>query len=261
MKAEYSQSALMTGDDPIAEYLRKPVKETRDKVIFAYLPLVKYIVGRMNIPANGVLKKEDLYQFGIIGLIEALNRFNPESGVSFKTFSYKRIFGEIMDAVRRVGILNREQIKEVSRLKKIIDSLRQVLQRDPSVSEICNNAEMSEADYYDLQMMKSLNFSLSLDDKLYDDEQSLTRKETIADEDLPTPEKLMDEKALKSDLKNIIRNLPERERLILALYYYEELTLADIGQVLNITESRVSQILKQTLIDVKITLSKMNLRT
>jgi RNA polymerase sigma factor for flagellar operon FliA len=214
----------------------------------------------MNIPVDGVLKKEDLYQFGIIGLIEALNRFDPTSGVSFKTFSYKRIFGEIMDAVRRVGILNREQIKEVSRLEKIIDNLRQVLQRDPSVTEICQNAEMTENEYYDLQMMKSLNFSISLEDKVHDDEQSLTRKETIADPDLQTPEKIMDENALKSDLRNIIRALPERERLILALYYYEELTLADIGQVLNITESRVSQILKQTLIDVKISLSKMNRR-
>jgi RNA polymerase sigma factor for flagellar operon FliA len=251
----------MTGADPVAEYLQKPTRETRDKVIFAYLPLVKYIVGRMNIPVDGVLKKEDLYQFGIVGLIEALNRFNPDSGVTFKTFSYKRIFGEIMDAVRRIGILNREQIKEVGRLEKITDSLRQVLQRDPSVSEICQNAEMSETEYYDLQMMKSLNFSLSLDDKIYDDEQSLTRKETIADEDTSSPEKLMDAKALKNDLKSIIRALPERERLVLALYYYEELTLADIGQVLNITESRVSQILKQTLINIKISLSKMNSRT
>ena len=118
--------------------------------------------------------------------------------------------------------------------------------------EVCEEMGISEDEYYRIQQSANLNFTLSLYDKVYDDgENSLTREDTIADESQTPPDVMLEKQGIKDILKGLIKELPERQRLILALYYYEELTLFDIGQVLGISESRVSQILNQVLVDLR----------
>jgi len=241
-----------TNEEIVKEYTKVRSPELKEQAIQAYLALVRYIIGRMNIPENGLLTKEDLYQFGIVGLIEALERYQPEHGTTFKTFAYKRIYGEIVDTIRRNGILNRDQAKNVNRLVSAVETLQHRLGRDPSVQEVCREAKMSEQEYFEIEMLNKLNFTLSLDERVSETgEGSQLRRDMISDDSQQSPEERLDRESMKNNLKYKISRLPEKQRLILALYYYEELTLMDIGQVLNLSESRVSQILKETLIELR----------
>jgi RNA polymerase sigma factor for flagellar operon FliA len=239
-------------EEIVRTYTATPNPETKEKAIKANLPLVKHIVGRLNIPEQGVLRKEDLYQYGIIGLIDALDRYKEEYGVKFKTFAYRRIFGEIMDAVRKLGILNREQMKCVNKILNAIDDLRNQFGREPTVHEVCQYADITPEEYYTAEQLNNLSFTLSLNDRVYENtDGTVLRQDLIADENQDSPEQLFERQELKNQLKALIKRLPEKQRLVLALYYYEELTLMDIGQVLGLSESRVSQILKQTIIDIR----------
>jgi len=133
-----------------------------------------------------------------------------------------------------------------------VETLQHRLGRDPSVQEVCREAKMSEQEYFEIEMLNKLNFTLSLDERVSETgEGSQLRRDMISDDSQQSPEERLDRESMKNNLKYKISRLPEKQRLILALYYYEELTLMDIGQVLNLSESRVSQILKETLIELR----------
>ena len=240
------------GEKLVHQYIKNRSQRTKDRAIQVFLPLVKHIVGRLNIDASGSLRREDLYQFGIIGLLDALERFDPEYGVTFKTFAYRRIHGEIIDAIRKEGGLSRDQVKRYNEIIATMDKMRSRYYREPTVGEICEEMEISREDYYKALQSSNLNFTLSLDDTLYEDgTDRLTRIDVLPDEEQVPPDKQLELESLQDEIKRLLQKLPERQRLILALYYYEELTLADIGVVLDLSESRVSQLLNQTLAQVR----------
>jgi RNA polymerase sigma factor for flagellar operon FliA len=247
------QSHRQTNNEEFVKtYMNNPNPLTKESAIKANLSLVKKIVGRMNIPEQGILQREDLYQYGIIGLIDALDRYDEKFGVKFGTYAYHRIYGEIMDAIRKLGVLNREQIRFVKKIHDSIADLRSRFAREPTVREVCDYADITPQDYYAVEQLNNLNFTLSIDEKVYENSDgTIIRRDVIPDDNQETPERVFERKEIKNQLKSIIKRLPEKQRVILALYYYEELTLADIGKVLGVSESRVSQILKQTLIDIR----------
>lgn len=240
------------GEALVRAYHILPNAATKDRAVRAFLPLVKYIINRIHLPQSANLNKDDLYHSGILGLLEALDRFNPEQNTSFKTYAYRRIQGEIIDAVRETGILSRAQSKQVRILLDTQESLRSSLGREPAHEEIREKMGISSPDYDSIRMMVWQQQTISLDDEiLKDDSDTVTRKELIIDEDQLSPEEEFIAMGLKEELQHLIANLPERNRLILALYYYEELTLIDIGRVLGVSESRISQLLKETLGNLK----------
>ncbi|MCK4445881.1 MAG: FliA/WhiG family RNA polymerase sigma factor [Candidatus Marinimicrobia bacterium] len=252
MIIDYKERKNIDGEELVKEYVLTRSQKVKEQAMLAYMALVKHIVGRINILENGVLKREDLYQYGIVGLLSALEKFQLEFGASFKTFAYKRIYGEVMDAIRKTGTLNRKQAKDINRILTATGELSTALMRDPTPVEVCEEIGITEDEYYHIQQFANLNFTLSLDEKVFNDgENSLTREDMIADETQIPPDVVLEKQGIKEELKKLIKELPERQRLILALYYYEELTLFDIGQVLGISESRVSQILNQVLIDLR----------
>jgi len=240
------------GEPLVRQYLVSKTQRDKERVLNAYSPLVKYIIGRMNLPLNSVLNREDTYQFGVLGLMDALDRYDPEFNVSFKTFAYKRIHGAVVDAVRSNSLLSRDQMKTMRILLDCTARLQQELGRDPSPYEICSETGITEDNYFHLLQLSQMNFVIPLEDVKKDDEgESTLVRETIEDPEQKSPQMIFDEKILKRDLKQIVQELPERQRLVLALYFYEELTLFDIGQVLQISESRVSQIMNQTLVLIR----------
>jgi len=248
----HAQMKLQDGEELVREYLVTRSPQAKERAIKAFLPLVKHIVGRLRIYENGTLRREDIYQFGVVGLLTALERFRPEYGVIFKTFAYKRIYGEIIDAMRREGLLNKEQIRIQKMLALTGEKLRAEFGREPTAKEIYEQAGVSEERYDQIQELLEASYTLSLDDGVAADEnESILRKDTIVDEDQIPPDVALDLAGIKEELKSIVQDLPERQRLILALYFYEELTLYDIGQVLSISESRVSQILNSTLKEIR----------
>ncbi len=252
MTVKHESPVLSEGDMLVNVYVETKHPRDKEKAVKAYLNLVKHIVGRLNIPEHLNLRREDVYQYGIVGLLNALDRFKPSMGVSFKTFAYRRIQGEIIDAIRKQGGLSRDHIRIQKLITEASENLRIKLDRDATLDEICAEAGISLEDYYLLQQLNNINFTISLDGYHSDDgEDKLSPKDTIVDESQIPPDKQLELTGIKDDLKKILAELPERERLILVLYYYEELTLFDIGQVLDISESRVSQLMNQTLAFVR----------
>ncbi|MBN2280455.1 MAG: FliA/WhiG family RNA polymerase sigma factor [Candidatus Marinimicrobia bacterium] len=236
----------------VQEYIKTKDTKIKEKAIKKYLPLVKYIVGRINLPRENVLKKEDLNQYGIVGLLDSIERYDPSVGVTFKTFAYKRIHGEIVDAIRKSGVLSRSQMTKISRMTESVEYLKSELGREPLPNEICDYMGITLSELHKIQNSMTLTFTLSLDEKIGgDSDESFSRKDLIPSDSEEQPDVQLQMKSLKEELKFYIRELPERERIVLALYYYEELTLSDIGQVLNISESRVSQIMNKTLLNLQ----------
>ncbi len=245
------------GEELVKQYVSTQNERLKGKIVEHYAPLIKNIVGKFNLQHSTTLTPEDLYQYGILGLLKALERFKP-NGVPFYAFAYKRIYGEVVDAMRREGMIGRDKYEKVKNLEKTIKSLTASLGREPSVQEVCKALDITEKNYYDLLNTSLLIYTTSLNTKITDDEGDfIYRIDTLTDETALSPAEELERNDLKRRLKEIIMNeISDREKIILALYFYEELTLSDIRKVINLTEARISQILNETLIKIRIKLMK-----
>ena len=246
------------GEALVREYCTTGNELIKDQAVRAFLPLVKHIVGRINVGSSYViLQKDDLYQYGVVGLLYALGRFDPENGTAFKTYAYRRIHGEIIDALRRNGVLSRDQMQKLSRINSAKEKLAMQFDREPNLLEIQKETGLTQKEITKVLSIAQMSLPVSLDESFSTDEgEVMTRMEIMEDKNQITPDQELDDKGVKNELKGYIQELSERERLILALYYYENLTLADIGTVLNLSEGRVSQILSQVHSDLRLKLRK-----
>lgn len=242
----------LDGEALVREYCSSGSHFVKEQAVRAFLPLVKHILGRINLGEQRNLTREDLYQYGVVGLLGALDRFDPQNGSTFKTFAFRRIHGEIIDAVRREGVLTRNQIQKFAQITKEREALIKTLNREPTHMEIQEKTGLSLEEISSVLSALYTNSTVSLDEPFtITENESLSYYEVLANEDDKSPEKELDEKGLREELKSIVQGLLVRDRLILALYYYEELTLADIGTVLGLSEGRVSQILNQVHGDLR----------
>jgi RNA polymerase sigma factor for flagellar operon FliA len=216
----------------------------RAKLLADYLPLVKNVAGRMAAGFPKSVELNDLVNTGVIGLIEAFNNFDPGRGVKFETFAVPRIRGAILDELRALDWVPRSTRSKARNIERAINKLEAELGRDPSDFEVAKtmNVSMEELQY----AMKDVSVTtlLSLDELLTreDENRQVPRIETI--ENSTTVDVLddMEKTELRVFLIHAISGLSEQERLVISLYYYEELTLKEIGEIMLISESRVSQI-------------------
>lgn len=252
MTGKTSQTIQQDGEALVRIYTSSRTQAAKDDAIRAFLPLVKYIVGRTNIDQFGSLQKEDLYQFGIVGLLMALDRYETDKGANFKTFAYRRVYGEVIDAIRRESSVSKDAYSKRKRIVDTSDKLSQTLGRDPAPVEVADAMGITQEQLEHTIIMGENSEFLSLDEKTGgEDSEFLSRQEVLADKNQLSPEKLMSKAVLKKELFRLIKALPEKTRLILALYYYEELTLNDIGSILGLSESRISQIITKTLEEMR----------
>jgi RNA polymerase sigma factor for flagellar operon FliA len=249
MKVKAASAEVLSGEDLLSEYYATKDPVLKERAVREFLPLVYYVVNRIPLPVTDVITREDLEQSAIHGLLEAIDRFDEQRQVKFKTFAYKRIYGSVIDAIRQVRILSRTKLERLMEVQKIVESLTQELHREPSAEEVCEAANISLNEYAELQVAGQLSYAtFSLDDPIAGDRDASSRQiDLLADEESVDPENAYMIDNLKARLVNLLKEMPERERLIMALYYYENLTLVEIGQILNISESRVSQIMSKTL--------------
>ncbi|MCH7496323.1 MAG: FliA/WhiG family RNA polymerase sigma factor [Candidatus Marinimicrobia bacterium] len=239
----------LSGDALLSEYYATKNPLLKEQAVKEFLPLVYYVVNRIPLPVTDVISREDLEQSAIHGLLEAIDRFDQDRQVKFKTFAYKRIYGAVIDAIRQVRILSRTKLERLMEVQKIGERLSQSLNREPTPEEICEKASISLSEYDELLVAGQLSYAtFSLDDPVTGDHDVSSKQiDLLADMESEDPENAYMINNLKSQLVNLLKDMPERERLILALYYYENLTLVEIGEILNISESRVSQIMSKTL--------------
>ncbi len=238
------------------EYVSARDANTRERLICQYAPLVKYVVDRLRLSLPPGVDRDDLLGYGTIGLIEAVDRFDPQRGVKFETYAILRIRGSIIDALRKLDILPRG-VRE--RARAIEAAHQTLLQRDgvvPSDEVVAAHLDMPLPSYR-RALQDAACRVLSLHAGSERDE--IPVEEMLADEASSEPLDAVLEIDLRACLTRALDELPERGRLIVTLYYYEELTMKEISAVLGVTESRVSQLLTRSRFQLRALLNRQGI--
>ncbi|MEX2081524.1 MAG: FliA/WhiG family RNA polymerase sigma factor [Dehalococcoidia bacterium] len=215
----------------------------RDALIAQYAPLVKYVVGRLAIGVPAVVDHEDILSYGTIGLIEAIDRFDDSRGVKFETYAITRIRGAIIDALRALDQLPRSVRQKARLMHTAIDTLQVELARPPTHSEVAGAAGMTR-EVYNRARVDSSWVTVSLDGLLERNEASdgTGGEVTLPDHSEPAALDAMIREETLAEMTDAVSRLPERELLIVSLYYHEGVTMREIAQILDISESRVCQL-------------------
>lgn len=223
-------------------------KKERDQLIIKYVPLVKNVVGRITarLPSH-VADREDLLHVGIIGLMSALEKYDVNRNVQFETYARFRIRGAVLDEMRSRDWVPRSTRSKDNKLEAAFEKLQAKLGRFPDEEEIAEFLKMTMEEYYQLLDESRCITMISSEDLPGDYLDSLSRDEIMETIDHGNPLELLKNSELKEGMKRAVNQLPEKERLVLALYYYEELTMKEIGKVLDLTESRVCQLHTQAI--------------
>ena len=224
------------------KYLQTKDRDARDALIQEHLPLVKQVAGRLSFGLPPQVDEDDLIASGVIGLLEALERFNPSYEAGFKTFATWRIRGAMLDELRKLSWSPRSLYKRLRDLQNSEQKLSHKLGREPTMQELA--AELQWTTEAVEQVYTQLNsYSLvSLDSLLFPPSGEQREEIPISDGTLMSPEEKFEQREWREALSRAVESLPQREKLVLSLYYKEELTLKEIGQVLKVSTARVSQI-------------------
>lgn len=243
---------------PIVErYLADPTPMNREAVVLAAIPLVRSLIGKLTIPDNALASREDLENAGLLGLLHALDNYNLERGTPFISYAYGRVRGSLIDYLRSIDVLSQKRRRQLGEAQHAIEILRQMLGCEPEDQDVADYLGVSIEDYHSLLTDAQSRFALSLYENA-DDQQPVLQ--TVPYESAMDAFDLVDRSSMYDFVETLIARLPERERNILALYYYENLTLREIGQILSLTEARISQILGKTLLGLRTQINRLGAR-
>lgn len=229
-----------------AQHAAEPTPKHREAVVVAAVPLVRSLVGRLSIPDHPLASREDLENVGLLGLLQALDGYDPHRGTPFVSYAYGRIRGALVDYLRSIDALPRERRRQLAEAQQVVETLRQSLGAEPSDHEVAEHLGISLTDYHTLLTDAQCRFALSLYDTA-SNEGEQTVVETLPNDDAMLAFDRIEKDSLHAYLSTLIKELPEREQTILALYYFESLTLREIAELLGLTEARISQILGKIL--------------
>jgi RNA polymerase sigma factor for flagellar operon FliA len=225
----------------------------RNKLIVTYAPLVKLVAGRLAVSIGGHVEFDDLVSYGIFGLIDAIDRFNPGKNIKFETYASIRIRGSIIDNIRKLDWVPRSLRTRSKQLEQVYSELSGALGREPTEDEMSEKLNISIEETRDLLSKSSVVSLISLDDYL---EQNNNDSTSALTDESDNPEKNIEIVEARRMLANAIDTLPDREKKVITLYYFEELTLKEISAVLGVSESRVSQIHTKAVLSLQSRLSK-----
>jgi RNA polymerase sigma factor FliA len=226
-------------------YKHERDEKARERLVLTYAPLVKYVAGRMSSGLPSHVEEADLISYGLLGLISAIERFEPDREIKFETFAITRIKGSIIDELRSLDWVPRSVRAKAREIERANARLEHQLQRAPGDREIADALEISVEEFQESLARISSSSVIALDELWTVSDASgdqVSLLDTIQDPQAVDPAAEVDTTDMKDRLAGAIARLPEREKLVVALYYYENLTLREIGDVLGVTESRVSQL-------------------
>lgn len=254
----YNNIKRLTEDELTAlwkDYLKdKSNKAVRDTLIVQYIYLIRYVVGRVKVTLPSTISVEDIAGYGVEGLINAIERYSPQKNTRFETYALIRIRGSILDRIRAQDFLPRSVRKKIKDIKNAQEHLKQELGRMPTTQEVAGFLDMEPEKV--TQILSEDTTMTSLYDKKGASDDSVEIIDTIQDTNKLNPQEQAEEKNVKHELERALRRLPERERIIMVLYYQENMTLKEIGETISMSESRVCQLHAQAIMKLKNILSE-----
>jgi RNA polymerase sigma factor for flagellar operon FliA len=235
-------------------YKRDGDQQARERLVLAYSPLVKFVAGRMSSGLPAHIEEADLISYGLLGLIGAIERFDLEREIKFETFAVARIKGSIIDELRSLDWVPRSVRAKAREIETAHVKLERALGRTPTDEEVSDELGVSMEDFQESLLQISNSSVVALDELWAVSDASgdqVSLLDTMRDPSAVDPARELGVSELKDRLAHAISRLPEREKLVVALYYYENLTLREIGEVLGVTESRVSQLHTKAVLRLK----------
>ena len=222
------------------EYAVNPTAEHKERIVKRYLPLIKYVVGRMAVSAPPGLDYEDLLSFGVFGLLDAVDRFDLSKGYTFQTFAVPRIRGAVLDELRKYDWISRTGREKLQKFNKAIEK---VLQSKGNLHDkwVMQEMGVDEKVYKETLELASRSYIVSLDEVIALEDGDVNLEGILADDNEGIVSALENQDDVDR-IKAALSRLPEKETQVLSFYYYEGMTLKEIGRILGVTESRVSQI-------------------
>ena len=237
-----------------AQYQHDPTGRAREALIVHYSPLVKYVAGRLAVGLPQNVDQADLVSYGMFGLIDAIDKFEPSRGYKFETYAISRIKGSILDELRSIDWVPRSVRAKVRQIERAYAKLEATHHRSPTDDELAAELRWSP-EQLQTALMQISNVGLAALDEILsgagDRGESVTLGDTIADRSSSGPMGAFEAAETRQLLSQAINALPEREKIVLTLYYYESLTLQEIGRVLGVTESRVCQIHTKAILHLR----------
>lgn len=233
-----------TEDELWLEYKKTRSPQLRDKFIRQYMTLVKYVAGKLAVGMPGSVEFDDLVGFGQFGLLDAIEKFDPGKNVKFKTYAVTRIRGAIFDELRQLDWVPRSVRQKSREIEDTIVDLESKLGRTATDAEIAEKMGVSEAEYQQTVMKVSGTSVLSLNDVWYsgNDNDHMSIGDSIESPSSLNPDVIVEREEIRKVIVEAINELPEKEKMVIVLYYHEDLTFKEIGQVLEVSESRISQL-------------------
>lgn len=229
----------------------------KKEIIIKYIPLVKYIASRVIIGKTKYIDYDDMVGYGMLGLIDALGKFDETKGMKFSTYASIRIRGSMIDEIRKNSPISKSAIDKVNRYNAAIEKLQRRDMRIPTNLEIAAELEITLKGLSEIESYINYISVVSLEKLIFSDDDDIPLIFTVVDEKSPSPENSLLEKEQKEYLTKAIDLLNEKDKTVLSLYYYEGLTLKDIGKVLSVSESRICQLHSRAILHLKIAMTKL----
>lgn len=232
--------------------------DNKEKIVEQYIPLVKYIASRIMIGRSTYIEYEDLVSYGMIGLMDAISKFDPDKGIKFSSYASIRIKGEMIDQIRKARPISKGAMDKLAKYNEAIDVLQNRLLREPIIDEIAEYLNITVSEVADIERYINFMSVVSLEGILFSEDDELTVMGVVEDKNSPSPHDSYEDKEKVEILAECIEKLKEKDRIILNLYYYEGLTLKEIGKVLEVSESRVCQLHSRAIKNLRVMLQKIN---
>jgi len=228
--------------------------DDRSQLIRENMPLVELVVQRMTPQVPCFMTKEDMISAAMVGLVDAANKFDPTKGVKFKTFAEYRVRGAVFDEMRKLDWFSRSMRDKQNQLTQTMLRLERKFGRSPEEDEMADELALTMDEYHDLLGQVSHLGCVSLHETLDHTEEGRSFLDSLEDIGGPAPADIIEKEEMTRILADILEELSEKERLVIALYYYEELTQKEIAEVLSVSEGRVSQLHSQALLKLRVKL-------
>ena len=237
-----------------ASYTMSRSPALKEKLILEYAPLVKFVAGRLVMHIGQHVEYDDLISYGIFGLIDAIDKFDPDKGVKFETYASLRIRGSIIDSIRKMDWVPRTLRQRNKQYEQTYLQLEETLGREPTEAELAEKLSLSVEETRDLMRKSSVLSLISLDDYLDQNYETSFNGSMAAQ--VETPESHMDKQVLQTMLADAIDKLSDKEKKVVSLYYFEDLTLKEISCIMGVSESRISQIHSKAIMRLQLKLGR-----